>query len=375
MTHESQPTSHVASAASPRRWAWFLEGRSARGALARVFNPSIGVDPLLWYPCFIYYLWIGYLASLNVRFAAPADETRAYWFILTQSVLIFAAIAVVDGWAAPKAPRPLRLAWISAAYLFFASLYLDAIVYHHTQIHLGRALGILFEDGLSQVSARWTATGVPATALRLYVLGSIAALLLLPGCVWALIRLSGGRPIRVNAWILLSLTAAAWAGSVELKRADARRGWNSRFRDLVAALPLYAGWTPSIRGVKYSDIRLRPPRTWPAAASAGHRASDALPDIFIFFLESTRADCINPDVAPNLARLSKECLPLGGAFSSSNTSHTSWYATLTGNHALYFGAEKRRTRHEGSAPIALLRRLGYKAWYSAAARSITIASM
>jgi len=329
--------------------------------VATVCNAPVSLNPLLWYPCFAYYAWIGYLATLNVRFPRGNGELLAWGFVLLQSVVILAAIAAVDGWVASKFSRAAHVACASLIHLFFAGLYLDSIVYKNLQIHLGRALELLFEDGLARVPAIWSATGVSSAVLHRYLVGSGLVLVFLPLFVFAAVRCTARSSRSVKAWNLLLVMSAAWGGSVALKAMDARKGWDSRFHDVIAALPFQVGWKPAIKGVKYSNVKLRPPGNENAPViSFPKTRPEILPDIFIILLESTRADCINGETAPNLTEFSKECFPLNAAFAASNSSHTSWYSILTGNHALYFGIEKRAAWHAGSRPIALLRSWGYK---------------
>lgn len=100
---------------------------------------------------------------------------------------------------------------------------------------------------------------------------------------------------------------------------------------------------------------------------AGHHPVVPLgnrPDVFIFMLESTRADAIRPDVAPFLSRFrDEECQPLGEAWSGSNATHLSWFSFFHSRVPVFWREALEgipdRSRFAGAQPLQLLKRAGY----------------
>lgn len=89
------------------------------------------------------------------------------------------------------------------------------------------------------------------------------------------------------------------------------------------------------------------------------------PDIFIFMLESTRADAIAAEHAPFLTQFrDEECQPLGKTWASSNATHLSWYSFFNGQIPPYWGDAVEIINEQGALPpapfIQALKNSGYK---------------
>lgn len=89
------------------------------------------------------------------------------------------------------------------------------------------------------------------------------------------------------------------------------------------------------------------------------------PDVFIFMLESTRADTIRPDVAPFLSQLrDTECQPLGATWSGSNATHLSWFSFFHSRVPVFWREALEsipdRERFSGAIPLQQLKQAGYE---------------
>ncbi|MBT8044272.1 MAG: sulfatase-like hydrolase/transferase [Verrucomicrobiae bacterium] len=88
------------------------------------------------------------------------------------------------------------------------------------------------------------------------------------------------------------------------------------------------------------------------------------PDVFIFMLESTRADAIRPDVAPFLSQFrDTECQPFDGTWAASNATHLSWFAFFHSRVPIFWrealeGIPDRKKYH-GAIPLQQLKQAGY----------------
>lgn len=85
----------------------------------------------------------------------------------------------------------------------------------------------------------------------------------------------------------------------------------------------------------------------------------ARPDVFLFVVESLRADVLKPEVAPFLTRWrDEECQSLGVTWAASNVTHQSWFSALSGRLPVFM-EEARREKVLAPLP-AMLKAAGYR---------------
>lgn len=88
------------------------------------------------------------------------------------------------------------------------------------------------------------------------------------------------------------------------------------------------------------------------------------PDVYVFMLESTRADAIRPDVAPFLSTFrDSECQPLGSTWSGSNATHLSWFSFFHSRVPVFWRQALEnipdRSHFAGAVPLQQLKQAGY----------------
>jgi membrane-anchored protein YejM (alkaline phosphatase superfamily) len=93
----------------------------------------------------------------------------------------------------------------------------------------------------------------------------------------------------------------------------------------------------------------------------------AKPDIFVFMVESMRADAMRKKITPFMWRMSQEeCQPLGTTWAGSNGTHLSWYSFFHSQVPVYWRetleqvGEKNHAKYAGAPPLRLLKNLGYE---------------
>lgn len=89
------------------------------------------------------------------------------------------------------------------------------------------------------------------------------------------------------------------------------------------------------------------------------------PDVYIFMLESTRADAIRPDVAPFLSKFrDEECQKLGETWSGSNATHLAWFSFFHSRVPVFWRealeAIPDREAFAGAVPLQQLKQAGYE---------------
>ncbi|PID80173.1 hypothetical protein CSB20_07995 [bacterium DOLZORAL124_64_63] len=89
------------------------------------------------------------------------------------------------------------------------------------------------------------------------------------------------------------------------------------------------------------------------------------PDVFVFMIESLRADAIRPEVAPFLSGFrDNECQPFVGTWSGSNATHLSWFSFFHSRIPIFWlealeGIPERES-FRGAVPLQYLKRAGYR---------------
>ncbi len=89
------------------------------------------------------------------------------------------------------------------------------------------------------------------------------------------------------------------------------------------------------------------------------------PDVYIFMVESTRADAIRPDVAPFLCQFrDTECQPFDGTWSASNATHLSWFSFFHSRVPVFWRDALEsipdRENFDGAVPLQQIRQAGYE---------------
>lgn len=83
------------------------------------------------------------------------------------------------------------------------------------------------------------------------------------------------------------------------------------------------------------------------------------PNIYLFVIETFRSDFLNKQTAPHLSQFQSEHLSPKIGFSNANTTHLSWFSIF---HSIfpYQWTSIRDQWEKGSAPLQLLKKLGYR---------------
>ncbi|MGD2169182.1 MAG: sulfatase-like hydrolase/transferase [Chlamydiota bacterium] len=84
------------------------------------------------------------------------------------------------------------------------------------------------------------------------------------------------------------------------------------------------------------------------------------PNIYLFIIESFREDFVNDKNSPNLEKFKQENIHFDLSLSGGNGTHLSWYSIFHANFPLYWSEAKNSSRSEGSIPLKILKKLGYK---------------
>jgi sulfatase-like protein len=243
-------------------------------------------------------------------------------------------------------------------------LYVDALVRTRVDRSLASVAGLLFDAHLADNRKVLEATGVDGRAVGAFAL-ALGVLVTLGAWVDRRTRVTaaraphGSRGALVSAWLLTAVALAALeAGAGVAVRAAS---W-SRFARCVPQL--LEGFAPTAKAKATLRVRLRPPRSAAALAEAIARVD--LPrtpppgDVFLFVVDSLRADAVDPTTAPALFALSHEALHADTAVSGGDMTHYGWYALFRAEPALYWRLDPDADDRDGAVPLRIARRRGWR---------------
>ena len=281
--------------------------------------------------------------------------------VVVQCAWVVALVGVGQVVAARLAPVVTGI-----AFTLPALVYVDALLVAKIDRHLPSVVGLLFDAGLEDNRRMLGATDIGAASLVVALVG-LAVVAVVAG--WADARLAarrrraGAKGVR-RGWVIAGalLTLAALmgleTGAAYTVRSDA---W-TRF---VRAVPQpLAGLGPVARAKGSFRAALRPlPEEPEVAAAIARLEMPATPppgDVFFFVIESLRADVVDASLAPAMAALAGEALPVGVAVSGGNVTQYGWFSMFTGRPALYWTLEGDPRLAGGSTALRAARRRGWR---------------
>lgn len=212
--------------------------------------------------------------------------------------------------------------------------------------------GELEVGGRFELERAWAAGGVelnaPTLTLAAGVLLAVPAVFML--CRWISHRMHW----RMSAVRLGIVAGLAWAVLQVDQAAGAwlkDRGWCWWERKTYHRRMT---WIEPPPGLEHYQASFHNPKM-PVKA----QALATKPDVFLFMVESLRADTLTPEIAPFLTRFrEEECQPLGETWAASNVTHQSWFSVLSGRLPLFF-VEGREEKQMLALP-AVLKASGYR---------------
>jgi glucan phosphoethanolaminetransferase (alkaline phosphatase superfamily) len=353
----------IAGAVSPWPWLLVLTCYACWGVASRIAGPrrhpqafgSFLRTKTRWNAVFFLLL----IAGLTLGDALLIQRVRPNWHdvaifltlrILTYTVLaalLWLALALFARWS----PWPHRLFGpiVLAAVLLLAAA--DTVL----RLMWSKGLLMLFAEldvgGYFDLRRAVEGGGVTISpALIAAAVGAFfAALALIGACRWV----SGRFRLSCSPAGLFILGAGAWLALLVVQSAEAK--WTSAssrkwaHRTCVFQLAPFALHP----GAAHFDVEFKNPQA-PESASLTRK-----PDIFLFIIETFRADAMRREIAPTLCRWrDQECQEFARTFSASNATHLSWFSLLHGKPSVFWNDDRTSGK---TAPLpAILRRAGYR---------------
>ena len=277
------------------------------------------------------------------------------------ALLLTIGAALLTGALERHGRRSVTLAGWVLVFLAAAVAACDAISYYWLSLHLTDSVLMLY----------WYVRANPVgISAKLAGLAAWSGLLIAAAIAAAIVAERIGRraPRRSSRALALAVCAAA-AVFVALDAAAARtvslQAYHARRHALLVPQIVQAGDSRSddyLFVIEAPAIRQLPPlEEGRAQLEAITPASVAEPlNVFFFVVESLRADTARSPVMPALAALAPQALSGRVQAAGGNCTFISWVSLMHGVNPAYWTVRLRQPRHEGSAPVAALKRAGYR---------------
>lgn len=306
-----------------------------------------------WF-CMVWFLVWAVCDALLLATAPPGfwETTDALLARLLTHGVITCGLWFLLAWHDRWTPAPGR--WL----VWLVVILTPLMVVVNTALRLWWGKGMIEMFGELEVGGRfeleraWAAGGLELNAGT--VAAAVGAVIAMSGlfflCAW-LSRRSGLRmsPLRLGimaaiCWI--SLQADQVAGAYLKDRAW--RWWERK------AFHRRMTWVEPEPGLASFQAVFANPKLKPEEPSLNAR-----PDVYIFLVESLRADAVRPEITPFLTDfMAQECQPIGETWAASNVTHQSWFSILSGRLPVFM--EEARRERKLAPLLAILKAGGYR---------------
>jgi len=280
--------------------------------------------------------------------------------LLTQIVLVGGCFLLIE-LAMRSAPRYFRWTPWMAFSLLPLLVVADQIVGIMWSRPLINVVNVMTQSGSFKPEVELAASGldVGPVGARLIVLGIWAGAGLI---AWGCWQLSKRLRTEISMRVTFAVVFVAWIGVV------AEQGVGSILQNVAARQMEHKAFDVNIGILAPPDGVGSFKVTFFRGESEFHGTIpklDKKPDVFIFMLESTRADAIRPDVAPFLSQFrDTECQQLGETWSGANATHLSWFSFFHSRVPVFWRealeAIPDRKTFAGSTPLQQLKQAGYE---------------
>lgn len=318
--------------------AWLFFSRpSRRNALAHMWE--LLITPKLWNALFYALLLIVFVSSLLLTIYRSDEITGLHAWSLAigrigvSTTLVALMFFVIRG-VKTTAPTAIRwLVWPCAGVLPVVAIADFQLLTYWNQ-SLFPLLNTLTNSGRFDLAHELTEAKAPVSALTVYLL-LLATFVLCGALSLYLWRISHrwGLKIAPLTVIIIALAGAAITTGEQVlgqnwKTVSAWQAEN-RYFDIQLS-PVQPPLGLAEFNVKWRDAQIPP--ALPESASR--------PDIYIFMVETFRADAINPKSAPFLTRFAADVAqPIQTSLSASNGTHLSWFSFFHSRNPVHWRDE------------------------------------
>lgn len=280
-----------------------------------------------------------------------------------QCFLEVLALALLSSFLQSRAPKMLALAFIGCTMVVFILHCIEFFLIRLMDISISYGIGMVLDESLENFMEMLYATHISILTWLLIV--GVSAVLL-----WGGIALY----LKCEKWCLrhpLYLKGRAYImafGLIPLflfgfDTFVSHRDVCFSYRELNQALPWKNTFSQQRSQVVKLDHFLKPHLS---GEKIGGRISclkgstERKPDLFLFVIESLRADFITPDIAPNLNRFKLEHINPEVTLAGGNGTQLSWFSIFNSKFPFHFSQMDPKNWKSGSLGLQCLKELGYE---------------
>lgn len=277
--------------------------------------------------------------------------------ICTQGVVV-SLLYLLSELALRSAPPQMK--WTPSIVFGLAPLLviLDVMLTLLWQRPLLDVLNVLTSSGHLDLQQELEAGGIPLSSVQaLLILAGIIALL--GGVMYFLSRQSKKMGLQHSLRRGLAMLVVFWIILFGEEGVGSQWKNTAAWQQIHRQFDIHLSLISPPRGIANFRVTFYPTKLdLPASVKTTRK-----PDIYIFMVESMRADIMDEKTTPFLLEFQKDCQQLGKTWSGSNATHLSWFSFFHSSIPIYWrssleGIENRET-FRGSIPMQILDKAGY----------------
>jgi hypothetical protein len=358
---------HILIGATLGGWLWFLINRVNPLNIFRSWWREPAPFNWVWFAVsLLIYSTHNILVLMNLPLGTGELLSASVGRILT-AFIVLSFIWLGARIASLSAPKKLKsLPWIIPA-IIPGFLGADALAIIFWKNSLRFVVNKIDEDGPLNIARQLAGGGIHHSPV-VVVLAILTFGALLCALCYGSYRLSKKTSPRMGfkpAFVMLAL-CLTWAGIAAEKASGF--AWKSR-KALRMEQNSYEIHLTPIKpepGVVSYSATWKPPTRPDVSAHA-----TVQPDIYMFIIESTRADAISEEHAPFLTHFRDyESQQLGDTWAASNATHLSWFSIFNGQIPPYWGDAIEIIREGGDLPISPMMEALHNSGYQLQARTV-----
>ncbi|MBS0628782.1 MAG: sulfatase-like hydrolase/transferase [Verrucomicrobia bacterium] len=253
-----------------------------------------------------------------------------------------------------RAPRWVGFSFIGCVMVIFLLHCIEFFMVRLMDISIVYGLAMVFDESLGNFIEMLYASQIPLITWLWISMGSAAAVL---GGIYLYFRSdlwSERRPLQFRKRYVVAFGATALLLMVNPKEGN---------QEFSQALPWKRTlFESALKAVKL-EHSLKPAQNEEELLKRISRLSDCgkkNPDVFLFVIESLRADYITAQIAPNFDQFKQEFIAPELALASGNGTQLSWFSIFNSKYPFYFSQMNPKNWKSGSLGLQCLKALGYE---------------
>ncbi len=305
-----------------------------------------------------------FLIPITYYFILQTLFTRSFPIVsllapLSYTLFFFSLLLLVHSMARTLLPKIFYICLVYVSFLICVLSTLDYFSFQLLNLHMDGSLGVLFSDGIRQIPQALEAADVKP----FYFILSVLLTLLLPLLgVWGYKRLPS-KKVKFSLLLPLALSFSSLGICYTSDHFIQKKLPVSTAQSLITALPIYPLFLKTEGEQILFTASLKPPPTPEEFQVALKNTSPTLstkPHIFVFVIESLRADYLSRETAPFLTSLQEEAPKFDLTASNSNVTHCSLFSIYNGLYPHHWITLRDHGDKTGSFPLQTLKKSGYK---------------